>query len=260
MNGMITAHIDERLEQDRKIFRPMSFHALMDLLTFGQLGFNRVHPLWREGLAGSPMAGVPRRAPPRGQAVRPARGALALQSWTLLPAGGLDDWRETDQARPHVCVVSSVGAMARALVAPEGATVHIECPGTPPAAARHGAAGLSHVNVIVRNPRRGKTPSSGCLRLHVDLSTLVQEVVVSSGAPGRFAELVAKLVQANTPAPVNRACRETLPAPALPVPRRQADPVYRASRSGTAEASNAIPEAVSRLSTMRRKATSLIPV
>lgn len=264
MGVMINAHIDERLEPDWKIFRPMSFHALMDLLTFGQLGFTRVHPLWRDGLRSGVPAGMQRRALPRGRANGLARGPLALQSWTLLPAEGLEDWQETDQARPHVCVVSSVGAIARALVAPEGAKVHVECPDAlsqPPA--HGGLEQARHVHVIVRNQSKATAMQNGCLRFHVDLSTLVEQVVVSSGAPSRFEELIAKLVQANTPADVARAHRHALPAPtdaAAAMPRRQPDLPYRPIRSGIDDPSKTMPDAVNRLRTMRRKATSLMPV
>lgn len=203
---MTNAHIDDRLDRDWKIFRPMSFHGLMDLLTFGQLGFAWAHPLWRDGLLGAvrDRTGPHTRKP--SPARPPGRGAIALQSWTLLPAGGLQDWHERDMSRPHVCVVSNIGAMARAFLT-ASAVVRIEGPaGTRGQAAVPGAAaGARHVHVIVNGVSESAPLHGGCLRLHADLSTLVQHVVVSSRASDRFVELVAKQVQANTPATVSRA-------------------------------------------------------
>ncbi|WP_459616602.1 hypothetical protein [Bordetella sp. 2513F-2] len=176
----------EGLKQEWKIFRHMSFHDLVDLLAFGQLSFTGAHPRWHDGLLGGPSECTPRRP----------GDVVAVQSWSLLPPGGPPDWNETDLSRPHVCVVSSLGALAGALVAAD-VDVHIR---------RLADTRPSRLQVIAcAAPRAGAAGSDHSLRLQVDLGTLLQGVAVSSGAPGRFMDLVARLVQANTPAQVMRA-------------------------------------------------------
>ncbi len=215
---MSKVHVNDRIWPGCRVYRHMSLHELIDLLTFGQLVFAWAHPLWRDGLA--------RALGPRGRKSKLGRAmgsdTVALQSWSLLPDDGPPDWREQDMTRPHVCVISSVGALSSALVANDGTDVYIECLDqiAPAMAAGRGVTASNHLHMIASIAGRTlQGPAGGSLHVRADLGTLLEGVAVSSSAPGRFLELVTRLVQNNTNAAILRAQHMPQAVPAAPAQR-----------------------------------------
>lgn len=202
-------HINPGLDQDKRIFRTVSFYDLIDLMTFSQMTFGRADP-FRLGIQHYPhreAIGCPDDA-----------ASLRFQSWAMLGHEHAIDWWPDEPAEPSIYLISSVSALSASLIPGEGTKVFIEqtCRVIPlPGASRPEESTVlplledETLLVIVNdagNACQGD-PRHNPMRLLVDLRTLLLGVVVSPKASIRFVELISQIVQRTTHAYVSRASR-----------------------------------------------------
>lgn len=202
---MGNVHVSRSLDQDQRIFRYLSFYDLIELLTFSQIAFTCADPQQQ-------------RAAFLRAKKEPAFESLAHQSWTLLDHEESIDWYAPDMSQPRICIVSSIRALSESLFTNDTTNVFIEQTYRVIQDSSQSPLWQTRtmpifqddtVSIIVSSSSdtQPMNPRPGCLRLLVDLRTLLAGVIVSPDAPIRFVELTSRLVQQTTCAFVSRANR-----------------------------------------------------
>ncbi|WP_407850123.1 hypothetical protein [Bordetella petrii] len=181
------------LDQNQLICRSMDFYDLMDLITFGQLTFDRVVPLRRRQRRGS--------------------SGVRYQHWTMFDDELSIEWSPLFE--PSVHIVSSIRALADSLLTRDEMRIFIDrAPGvicsTRLSSARPKSAATTlqdrSLAVIAGPAKCSEAPDRerGSLRIPVDLETLLAGVIVSPLASPRYLEMVTALVQRTARASVSR--------------------------------------------------------
>jgi len=235
---MGTTYVDRNLDPHQALLRYTRFHDLVDILKFNQLpcayaGTGRGRALldavdWQPGTgrAGPPAANA-------GMAHRfdAADHGVAFQCWDAVDPSG---WHAGayDPERPLVGMLSSVHALAEALVPGDG-DIYIGRMRAGRDAAGQAGAGDAGARVVVFSVLEdgGVPPSEPDLRLFVDVRRILTGIVLPAEAPPRFRSLVGKVVQEHAWVSV------TIAAPADrrgPRPARRWSATCAATPAGTA--------------------------
>src|SRR5690606_12250608 len=92
-------HVSQGLDPNQRIFKPVSFYDLIELMTFSQITFGRLDHIRLESQPST--------------AAQPTKAVHIMhQTWGLLEHENTIDWDQSGTSEPALYLISSVGALS----------------------------------------------------------------------------------------------------------------------------------------------------